>query len=233
MYFTSEHVSGYEVIKGNLAADYHYTGVALRTEQVYTAEKAGYVNYYAAEGEKVSVLSTVYTIDESGRMSELLNESAGDLSLDEEDYSEIRADISSYLGNYSDMDFREVYDFKTNVDSAILDLVNQNLIDQLDSASEDAGTLFTRYNAETAGVVEYYIDGLESATSDNIDPSWFDEENYEWQDLRTASLVSAGDPVYKLVTEEDWRLSSRWMKIWKIIFWMRWNRIRLRLRTAP
>lgn len=206
MYFTSEHVSGYEVIKGNLAADYHYTGVALRTEQVYTAEKAGYVNYYAAEGEKVSVLSTVYTIDESGRMSELLNESAGDLSLDEEDYSEIRADISSYLGNYSDMDFREVYDFKTNVDSAILDLVNQNLIDQLDSASEDAGTLFTRYNAETAGVVEYYIDGLESATSDNIDPSWFDEENYEWQDLRTASLVSAGDPVYKLVTEEDWQI---------------------------
>ena len=152
------------------------------------------------------MLSTVYTIDESGRMSELLNESAGDLSLDEEDYSEIRADISSYLGNYSDMDFREVYDFKTNVDSAILDLVNQNLIDQLDSASEDAGTLFTRYNAETAGVVEYYIDGLESATSDNIDPSWFDEENYEWQDLRTASLVSAGDPVYKLVTEEDWQI---------------------------
>lgn len=54
--------------------------------------------------------------------------------------------------------------------------------------------------------MEYYIDGLESATSDNIDPSWFDEENYEWQDLRTASLVSAGDPVYKLVTEEDWQI---------------------------
>ena len=36
MYFTSEHISGYEVIKGNLAADYRYTGIALRTEQVYT-----------------------------------------------------------------------------------------------------------------------------------------------------------------------------------------------------
>ncbi len=206
MYFTSDHISGYEVIKGNLATDYHYTGVALRTEQVYTAEKAGYVSYYAAEGEKVSVLSTVYTVDESGRMAELLKESAGELNLDKDDYSQIRSDISSYLSSYSDMDFGETYSFKTNVDSAILDLINQNMIDQLDSASEDAGALFTRYNAPTAGVVEYYIDGLETASSDSIDPNWFDEDSYERQDLRAEELVSAGDPVYKLVTEEDWQV---------------------------
>lgn len=56
MYLTSAHISGYEVIEGNLATDYRYMGIALRTEQVYTAEKAGYVNYYASENEKVSVL---------------------------------------------------------------------------------------------------------------------------------------------------------------------------------
>lgn len=49
MYLTSAHISGYEVIEGNLATDYRYMGIALRTEQVYTAEKAGYVNYYASE----------------------------------------------------------------------------------------------------------------------------------------------------------------------------------------
>ena len=206
MYFTSEHISDYEVIKGNPAADDHYTGVALRTERVYSASKAGYISYYAAEGEKVSVLSTVYTVDESGRMSELLEESAGEMSLDEEDYTEIRSSISSYLSNYSDMRFEDVYSFKTNVDSAILDLVNQNLIAQLDSASESGGELFTRYNAETAGIVEYYIDGLEEASTDAIDPAWFDGDGYERTDLRSAELVSEGDPVYKLVTEEDWQL---------------------------
>ncbi len=206
LYLTSEHISGYEVIKGNLAADYHYTGVALRTEQVYTAQKAGYINYYAAEGEKVSVLSTVYTVDESGRMSELLEETAGDMSLGEEDYSKIRSVISSYQGNYSDMDFESVYSFQTTIDSAILDLVNQNMIDQLDSASEGGSELFTRYNAATAGVVEYYIDGMEEATAASIDPAWFEEEGYERQELRSADLVSEGEPVYKLVTEEDWQL---------------------------
>lgn len=173
---------------------------------MYTAQKAGYINYYAAEGEKVSVLSTVYTVDESGRMSELLEESSGDLSLDEEDYSEIRSGVSSFLGNYSDMSFESVYSFKTNVDSAILDLVNQNMIAQLDNASEGGGELFTRYNAETAGVVEYYIDGLEGATAESVEPGWFDRSKYERQDLRSADLVSEGDPVYKLVTEEDWQL---------------------------
>ena len=95
LYFTSTHISGYEVIKGNLATDYRYTGIALRTEQVYTAEKAGYVNYYASENEKVSVLSTVYTVDESGRMADILKENAGDVSLSEEDYTELRSQIGT------------------------------------------------------------------------------------------------------------------------------------------
>ena len=38
-----------------------------------------------------------------------------------------------------------------------------------------------------------------------IDPAWFDGDGYERTDLRSAELVSEGDPVYKLVTEEDWQ----------------------------
>ena len=52
MFFTSTHISGYEVIAGNLAADYHYTGIALRTERIIRSEKPGYVSYYAREGER-------------------------------------------------------------------------------------------------------------------------------------------------------------------------------------
>ena len=206
LYFTSTHISGYEVIKGNLATDYRYTGIALRTEQVYTAEKAGYVNYYASENEKVSVLSTVYTVDESGRMADILKENAGDVSLSEEDYTELRSQIGTYTSSFSDMDFNSVYNFKTNIDSTILDLVNQNMIDRLDSTAEENSALFTRYNAATAGVVEYYIDGYEDASLDGLSADWFDETKYQRQNLRTEELVSSGDPVYKLVTDENWKL---------------------------
>ncbi len=206
MYFTSTHISGYEVIEGNLATDYRYTGIALRTEQVYSTEKTGYINYYASESEKVSVLSTVYTLDESGKMADILQENAGDISLGEEDYAELRSQISTYMSSFSDMEFDSVYNFKTNVDSTILELVNQNMIDKLDSAADDNSALFTRYNAATAGVVEYYIDGYEDASLDDLNADWFDETKYQRQNLRTNELVSSGDPAYKLVTDENWKL---------------------------
>lgn len=206
MYFTSTHISGYEVIEGNLATDYRYTGIALRTEQVYSTEKTGYINYYASESEKVSVLSTVYTLDESGKMADILQENAGDISLGEEDYAELRSQISTYMSSFSDMEFDSVYNFKTNVDSTILELVNQNMIDKLDSATDDNSALFTRYNAATAGVVEYYIDGYEDASLDDLNADWFDETKYQRQNLRTNELVSSGDPAYKLVTDENWKL---------------------------
>jgi hypothetical protein len=206
LFFTSSHISGYEVNTGNLATDYHYTGIALRTEQVYSSEKSGYVNYYAREGEKVSLNSTVYTVDESGRMAETLKSSAQEISLNEDDYTELRSEIAAYLDDASDMQFDSVYDFKTDVDASILDLMNQNLLEQLDTALEDGSSLFTSYNAVTSGVVEYYIDGFEDAQLESLSSSWFDQENYERKSLRTEELVGTGEPVYKLVTDENWQL---------------------------
>lgn len=206
MFFTSSHISGYEVKAGNLATDYHYTGIALRKEQVYNSEKPGYISYYAREGEKVSLSSTVYTVDESGRMAQAIQESAGELNLDSADYIQLQAEISAYMSAASDMEFENVYDFKTSVDARILDLVNQNLIEQLDSAGESETGLFTRYHAATSGVVEYYIDGFETASLADLSSSWFDEETYERKNLRTEELVGQGEPVYKLITDEIWYL---------------------------
>ena len=206
MFFNSSHISGYEVIAGNLAADYHYTGIALRTEQIFQSEKPGYISYYAREGEKVSVNSAVYTVDESGRMAQVLKDNAEELSLSEEDYSKLRSEVATYMSNVSDMNFSEVYDFKTSIDATILDLMNQNMITQLDNAAESGGSTFARYNAGTSGVVEYYLDGFESASLENLSSEWFNQEAYERTNLRTEELVGQGEPVYKLVTEEAWKL---------------------------
>ena len=206
LFFTSSHISGYEVIAGNLATDHHYTGIALRTEKVYQSEKPGYISYYAREGEKVSVSSTVYTVDENGKITQTLKDSAQGMSLEEEDYAQLRGEIAAYLGNTSDMNFDEVYDFKTSVNAVILDLMNQNMIEQLDSAAEGNGSYFTRCNAGTSGIVEYYIDGFEDASLESLSESWFDQETYERKNLRTEELVGEGEPVYKLITEENWQL---------------------------
>ena len=171
-----------------------------------TPEKPGYVSYYAREGEKVSVNSAVYTVDESGKMAQAMKNNVQELNLSGEDYDQLRGEIITYMSNVSDMNFSEVYDFKADMDVAILDHMNQNMIEQLDSAAEDGGEIFSRYNAGAAGVVEYYIDGFEDASLESLTGAWFDQEAYERTNLRTEDLVGQGEPVYKLITEELWRI---------------------------
>lgn len=206
LFLTSSHISGYEVLAGSLTSDHNYTGIALRTERVFSAEKSGYVNYYAREGEKVSPATTVYTIDENGEMAALLQESAEGVNLSEANYDSLRGQITSYTSGMSDMDFSKLYDFKYAINASVLDMINQNMADQLEGAmSENSGT-FSRFTAGGSGIVEYYVDGFEDAALENLNSSWFDQEAYERRSLRTEELVSAGDSVYKLITEEKWQL---------------------------
>ena len=206
LFLTSSHISGYEVLAGTLTSDNHYTGMALRTEKVFTAEKSGYVNYYAREGEKVSPASTVYTIDENGEMAELLQESAEGVNLSEENYASLRSQVTSYVSGMSDMDFSKLYDFKYAINVSVLDMINQNMAEQMEGAVQENSGTFSRFTAGGSGIVEYYVDGLEEVSLENLSSSWFDQEVYERKSLRTEELISSGDPVYKLITEEHWQL---------------------------
>ena len=66
MYFRSDHIVGYNVTEGSLTSNSIYTGIALRTEKIITGSDAGYVNYFAREGERVAKGDLVYTVDETG-----------------------------------------------------------------------------------------------------------------------------------------------------------------------
>lgn len=206
MFLTSEHISGYEVIAGSLATDKQFTGLVLRTEEIFSASTAGYIDYYAAEGSKVSHSSIVYSVDESGRMSEYLEENSEEISLSEENYTSLRNDISSFGNNYDKTAFSEVYDFHDTMNGNILELSNQTLLNEMESLSEADMGAFQRVYAEKSGIVEYYIDGYETITPDAVTPEMFDKSTYEATNLRSVDLISSGDPVYKLVTDENWTM---------------------------
>lgn len=53
MYLTSKHISAYEVREGSILKDNAYTGLAIRNEEVVTAEQSGYINYFVSEASKV------------------------------------------------------------------------------------------------------------------------------------------------------------------------------------
>ena len=204
MFLTSVHISGYEVIAGSLATNKQFTGLVLRTEEIFTASTAGYIDYYATEGSKVSGSSIVYSLDESGRMSEYLEANSEEISLSEENFASLKSDISSFSNGFEKNDFSEVYSFHDTVNGNILELANQTLLSEMESLTEaDAGSFQRVYSAKS-GIVGYNIDGFEAITPSEITPEMFDKGSYTSQNLRSVDLVSAGDPVYKLVTDENW-----------------------------
>lgn len=204
MFLTSVHISGYEVIAGSLATDKQFTGLVLRTEEIFTAQTAGYVDYYASEGAKVSGNTLVYSVDESGKMSEYLQENAGDIVLSEENYDAIKSNISAFENNYSSEKFASVYQFHDSIRGTILELANETLLSEIESLNTADMTSFQRVNAAKSGIVAYYIDGMEQVTPETVTPEMFDSSSYKPVNLRSVDLVSAGDPVYKLTTEENW-----------------------------
>lgn len=204
MFLTSVHITGYEVIAGSLATDKQFTGLVLREEEIVQADKAGYIDYYAAEGSKVSRASIVYSIDESGRMSEYLQENSEKVSLSDENFTSLKNEISSFSNAYEVNNFSEVYDFHDRIKGSILELSNQTLLKELESLSGEETNAFTRVYANKSGVIGYHLDGYEQVTPDTITPEMFDKSTYSSQNLRNADLISSGDPVYKLITDENW-----------------------------
>ena len=73
------------------------------------------------------------------------------------DFSSIRSEIKSYTESYSDLEFWDVYTFQSSVESSVMDLQNQSMLESLEEAGETA--LFSRVYSGGIGILEYYMDG--------------------------------------------------------------------------
>ena len=122
-YLRTDHIVGYSVQEGSLTSNSIYRGIALRTEEIVPSSNAGYVNYFAREGERVAVGNLVYTIDETGRLSDYINTSeSGENSLSDADLSELKSEIAGFVSRFDRKQFTDVYNFKYSVEGTVLKL---------------------------------------------------------------------------------------------------------------
>lgn len=207
MYFTQKHIEGHQVKMGSLSTNNIYKGIALRDEEIITADKAGYVNYYAREGERVGVGNLVYTLDESGKLADYLNTEGTGTTLTAKDLTELKTEILGFVNGFDPEYFSSVYDFKYNVQGTVLKLANANILDNIDSINKAGiSELISFCNAPDTGIVVYSIDGYEDTTIEQLTKESFDTKNYEKKQLISNELIASGDPVYKLSTSEDWSI---------------------------
>ncbi len=206
-YFTQKHIEGYQVKTGSLSANNIYKGIALRDEEIVNATKAGYVNYYAREGERVGVGNLVYTLDESGRLADYMNVETSGSTLTGSDLTELKSEILGFVNNFDPRYFSSVYDFKYNVKGTVLKLANASILDNIDKInSSGLSELVALCNAPATGIVIYSVDGFETLTFEEFTNELFDVQNYEKTQLISNELVEAGQPVYKISKSEDWSI---------------------------
>lgn len=208
MYFQTSHIVRYEVKEGSLATDNIYKGVIIRDETVVYNQSAGYVNFYAREGERVAKNALVYIVDETGRLSENLEAAAmGENSLSDRELTEFKSEIVNFVHSFDSTHYSSVYDVKYSLKNTVLKLANVSMLDSISGLNGSTGVNINYFYAPVTGIVSYWTDGYEELTAQDVTAETFDTNSgYEKQQVLGNSLLAAGDPVYKLSTSEKWSL---------------------------
>lgn len=204
-YFTSAHVSVYEVIPGSIATDNTYTGLALRKEEIVASAYTGQVNYYVKDASRAGANSLIYSVDEEGSVARQINEAKEDIStLDEESLDKIQNKISEYSGGYQPERFYEVYGFKADLNAELAEVTSVFALSSIIDNAQNAA--FHTQKAGKAGVVVYYTDGFEAVAPQDVTADMFEEASYKKENLKEKTSIHTGDPAYKMILDEDWQL---------------------------
>lgn len=204
-FFTKNHVNRYEVRSGSLSIANVYEGVILREETVVSANSSGYINYFAREGEHVACGDLVYSLDQTGKMAEILQNDTDEILLSGNDLNELRNDFMQFAHNYRDEQFGQVYNFSYDVSGTILKLSNYNMLNNLQRTNISGGSVQFSY-APRSGVVVYNVDGLENLEPSMVNTENIDKINEDKKQFANNTLMGSQDPVYKMITSEEWSI---------------------------
>lgn len=204
-----ERLAIYEVQNSYIDTNITTTALIVREEKLINADSSGYVSYYVRDGEKIGKNKTVYTIDETGSVYDQLKDANSDeLEMSNEALTEVRTRISTYENYFDYSDFSELYNFKYDIENAVLELTNEALIEQLTALDDNTTSVATYKKVSTtdSGIITYYKDGYENFNVKSFKAKDVDKSTYKKTTLKTGEIINSGDPVYKLVTSENWQL---------------------------
>lgn len=206
IYSRTTHMKRYQVVEGSLTNETQYTGIALRDEILVSTSTAGYVNFIAREGQRVSVGDLVYLVDESGSLNEYLeSRSLGENTLTDKELADFRSEIINFEHSYDSKDFNSVYDFKYSLKNTVSKLASTKLLDNM-NVSEATGLSFEYCYSPYSGIVSYWYDDLMNLSDSEICQDCFEEKNHQKTQILSNELRGTGEDIYKINLSENWSI---------------------------
>lgn len=203
-----ETIRGYQVKNGMLSENRIYNAIALRDEKVVYSTNSGYINYFVNEGERAAYNNLIYCIDESGKLSDVLNKNPNeDTALTEVELNGLKQEIELFVKNFDEENFQSSKQFENRIDSEMTKLSNRRIINDLTAiTSSSTNDIIDYCRFADSGVVLFYQDGFEDFLPTDLVPEDFNIENYTCNSILNDDLIKAGDFVYKYVNDENWSL---------------------------
>ena len=205
LYLLAPHITVYEVRQGSILKDNAYTGLVIREESVVYSDESGYINYFAENGSKVRVGTRIYTLSDRKLQYDDIS-SDKELVLTTEEARSILLRIQSYNDQFQEADYGTTYQLKNDIQSSLNTLANQGKSDQLNTMLTEGNLDLSVKTVAQDGIIVYTIDGMESLTMETVSENQLNKSSYEKKELSNNRRIEAGQPVYKLVTDDAWEI---------------------------
>ncbi len=210
LFFSRDRIRYYEVVAGKSAQanTKKYTGLILREEATTQVKNSGYVHFYIRNCSRASIGTTVYTLDETGVVADLLERAKAEgTTLTDTNLADIKQKISEFEAEYDDTNFSNVYTFKADLENAISECMNLSALENLNTLADDEQkNSFKIYSAKQAGIIVCSTDGYEGLKEQDLTEQHFDKSKYKSVSYHSDDLVEADSPIYKTVTSEMWNM---------------------------
>ena len=210
MSFMKEPIPTYKVGSSNINSNISCTGIALRNEIEITSGKSGYMIYFVHDGDKIKKNAPVCSVDETGNIITAIQETGegdeGNRLFTKNDYVRIRSSIDSYKSSYSDVSFSDLYNFKSEIESKVMELSSEVMLQQINAGGAQVSSTIQTIKATESGVITYYTDGYEAKTPETLSVEDFSKNNYKKQSLKSGDILESGSTVFKIVSDENWNI---------------------------
>ena len=166
--------------------------------------------YFVHDGDKTKKNSAVCTVDETGNVITAIKEAGesdeGNELFTDADYAHIRSTIDTYKSSYSDVTFSNIYNFKSDIESKVMELSSEVMMQQINAGGASVSSTLQTIKATESGVITYYTDGYEKKTPETLSEDDFNQANYKKNSLKSGDILDSGSTVFKIVSDENWNI---------------------------
>ena len=210
-YFSKSSVKYYEVTEGSITQDNFYKALALRKELVVKAEEDGRCIYFTGNKSRAGVKSLICAVDSVGTLADTLSAKGSDYSLSTSDLSAAKDTIYDFVSAFSDRSFQDVYPFMTKLSENLSTAYGRKAaIENRDAikTAEESGS-FHSYYAIKPGLLSLSCDDMENVSEEGLSLDILKGNSYKSTSFGTDRDIKAGDPLYRLITDDDWSIAMQ------------------------